>query len=284
MRAQAVESLNLTEPSVFDFVDARSFVSARLNHLQQSQTGFSFRKFSKEIGMSSSGHIHNIVSGRIALSEKVARKLAQGFALNKVESKAFLDLVLLETLSDGSVKEGLKHRILDERLHRKKTKLKEQQYSYFTNWYYPVIREMVGLSDFKMDPQWIASRLAGKVTALEVAQALKTLFSLGLIRSEGSHVVQSEPTVETDDVTDISALIPEFHRAMMKKAQEAQDLVAVSLREITGMTITLGDDELDQLKQEVTEFRRRVFQKYGQVKPSHNRVYQINLQMFPLTK
>jgi uncharacterized protein (TIGR02147 family) len=147
-----------------------------------------------------------------------------------------------------------------------------------------VIREMVGLADFRFDPQWIASRLSGEVTVAEVARALKTLFSLGLIRSEGSNVVQSEPTVETEDVTDVSALIPQFHRTMMNKAQEAQDLVAASLREITGMTITLGDDDLDQLKQEVMEFRRSVFKKYGQVKPSHNRVYQINLQMFPLTK
>jgi uncharacterized protein (TIGR02147 family) len=284
MKAQLAESLNITEPSVFDFVDARSFVISRISYLQQSQLGFSLRKFSKEIGMSGSGHIHNVMSGRILLSEKVAQKLSQGFALSKVEAKAFFNLVLLDSLPVGSVKDDLKQKILDERLQRKKTKLKEEQYAYFTHWFYPVIREMVGLADFKMDPQWIASRLAGQVTALEVAQALKTLFSLGLIRSEGSAVVQSEPVVETEDVTDVSALIPQFHRTMMNKAQEAQDLVAASLREITGMTITLGDEDLDQLKQEVIEFRRSVFKKYGQAKPTHNRVYQINLQMFPLTK
>lgn len=284
MKSRSLESAADLEPSIFEFVDARSFISSRLDYLKRAQTGFSLRKFSKEIGISSSGHIHNIVSGRISLSEKIARKLAQGFALSKLESKAFLDLVLLDNLPSGAVKDDLKQKILDERLHRKKAKLKESQYAYFTNWYYPVIREMVGLADFKLDPQWIASRLCGNVSTFEVRQALKILFSLGLIRSEGPAVVQSEPAVETEEVTDVSALIPQFHRTMMNKAQESLDHVSESLRDISAMTVTVGDEDLDQLKREVMEFRRNVFQKYGQARPTHKRIYQINLQMFPLTK
>jgi len=281
---KALKLSPIAAPSVFDYVDARIFVRDCTEHLKATDPDFSFRKFTKEIGMASPGHIHLMISGRTALTERSAIKLAQGFELNKVETKAFLDLVLLESVSDDQSREELKQKIINDRMNRKKTKLKKHQFAYFSHWYYPAIRELVGLADFKMDLSWIASRLRGQVSTSEVSQALKTLFALGLIRSEGAGVVQSEPSVSTDDVTAHSDLIAEFHKAMMEQAQESQSSVSESLREISGMTITIGSSEIEKLKQDVLEFQRAVFQKYGQAKPHHDQVYHMNLHLFPLTK
>ncbi len=270
-------------PSIFDYVDARGFIRDRLDYLKATQKDFSFRKFNREIGVSAPGHIHMMLSGRIALTEKLAAKLVQGFALDKVEAKAFLDLVLLESLEEGDVKANLRSKILEERLRRKKTKLKEHQFAYFTHWFYPVIRELVGLSDFQMDPKWISRRLGGKVSPAEAAQALKTLFALGMIRSEGAAVVQSESSLETEDLIPSSDMVSQFLLAMMEKAQEAQRGVDTSLREISSVTLTVGSAEFEQIKRELIEFRHSLFQRFGQVKPSHEQVYQVNLQLFPLT-
>jgi uncharacterized protein (TIGR02147 family) len=270
-------------PSVFDFVDARAFIREHLNYLKTSQRGFSFRKFNREIGVSAPGHIHMMLSGKIALTENLAQKLARGFALDKIEFKAFMDLALLESLDEGEVKDDLKSRVLDDRIRRKKTKLKEHQFAYFSRWYYPVIRELVGLADFRLDTKWIARRLGGKVSEKEVAQALQALFALGMIRSEGSLVVQSESVVETEDLIPSSELVSEFLVAMMDQAQQAQRGVATSLREMSGVTLTVDSEDFEQIKRELTEFRHSLFRRFGQVKPSHDQVYQVNLQLFPLT-
>ncbi len=283
MRAQPLQP-QTEAPYVFDYVDARTFVRDYVEFLKSHREGFSFRKFTKEIGIASPGHIHLVISGRLSLTEKIADKLARGFELSKVDAKAFLDLVLLDQVADGNAKENLKHKILNERMRRKKAKLKEHQFAYLTHWYYPVIRELVGLCDFRMDLQWIASRLRGDVSHGEISKALKALFALGMIRTEGSSLVQSEPSVLTDDLTPSSDFVDEFHKAMMMKAYEAQNSVEDSLREISGMTLTLDATEFDRLKQELVDFRNQVFQRYGLVKPSHDRVYQVNVQFFPLTK
>jgi uncharacterized protein (TIGR02147 family) len=281
MRAQA---LQIEAPYVFDYVDARTFVRDYVDFLKSHREGFSFRKFTKEIGMASPGHIHLLISGRASLTAKAAEKLARGFELSKVDAKAFLDLVMLDQTTDANVKENLRDKILSEKMRRKKAKLKEHQFAYLTHWYYPVIRELVGLADFKLDLPWIASRLRGDVPTQEISKALKTLFALGMIRTEGSALVQSEPTVLTEDLTPTSDLVDQFHKAMMMKAHEAQSSVEDCLREISGMTLTLDAKEFNRLKQELVEFRNQVFQRYGLVKPSHDRVYQVNLQFFPLTK
>jgi len=279
------QSINISEsPTVFDYVDYRAFVRDRIDWLKQLDSTFSFRKFSKKIGFASHGHIHLILSGRAELAEKSALKLAQGFDLNKLETKAFLELVRLEKISDDSAKNQMRQKLIADRMRRKKKKLEEHQFDYFSNWYYPVIREIVGLSEFKLDTRWIADKLMGRVTPAEVSQALKTLLALQMIRSEGNHLVQSEPTVQTNDINPYSELLNGFHRAMMAQAAEAQEIVPDSLREISGMTLTVDPDDFAQLKSELLAFRDAIFQRYGQVKSNHTSVCQVNFQLFPLTK
>lgn len=281
MRAERLECLM---PQVGDYLDARCYVRDFINYLKATEPGFSFRKFTKRIGMASPGHIHMMISGRQALTERAAQKLARGFDLNKIETRRFMELILLEQVSDLNAKESLRQKILSERMRAKRTTLAVHQFAYCANWYYPVIRELVGLSDFRLDLAWIANRLSGEVSQAEVSKALQTLLALGLIRSEGDSLVQSEPSVTTDDQTPSSLMLSEFHKAMLRKAQEAQDLVAHTLREISGMTLTLDESDFESLRSELMEFRNQVFQKYGLAKPSHDRVYQVNLQFFPLTK
>ncbi len=271
-------------PHVFDYLDARAYVRDCIAYLKLTKQGFSFRRFTKEIGMASPGHIHLMLSGKQSLTEVAAEKLARGFELNKAETKRLIELVMVERVSEESAKENLKQKIVNDQMRKRKAKLAEHQFAYCTNWYYPVIREMVGLSDFRLDLAWIADRLSGKVSTSEVSKAIKTLLALGMIRTEGSALVQSESMVSTDDVTPRSDLLSQFHKAMMQKAQEAQDAVVDSMREISGMTLTIDAAEFEKLKCELVEFRNQVFQKYGLVKPTHDRVCQVNIQFFPLTK
>lgn len=284
MKIDSTPNMKPSQPNIFDYVDYRVFVKDMIEFAKREDSDFSFRKFAKKCGLASAGHIYLIISGKTGVSEKTAQKLAKGFDLSKVQAKAFIDLAVLAQTESEEEREHLKSRMLNERAQQQRTHLQAEQLAYYSHWYYPAIREMVALADFKFDTKWIAEKLLGKVTPQQVAQALKDLFALGLIRSSGAEVVQTQASLTTGDRAPNAELISSFHSAMMDQAKLAQAHVESEMREISSLTITLEHSQLQALKEEIIQFRKGLFRKYGEAKPSHDSVYQINLQLFPLTK
>ncbi|PIR22225.1 MAG: hypothetical protein COV44_09005 [Deltaproteobacteria bacterium CG11_big_fil_rev_8_21_14_0_20_45_16] len=261
----------------------RDFLRSFVEYLRATSNEFSFRKFSKLAGFSSSATLKLLIDNKTNLSDKGVQKVAKGLGLKIWERDCFFHLVKLN--QSKSLEERQEHyeALLKQKRYSRHYPLARAQYSYYARWYYPVIRELIGLENFREDSGWIAKQLSPPITAPQVSEAINHLLELGLIIREKGRLLQARTSMTTGNEVSSTALMA-FHKVMMAKAIEAQIEVSPEFREISSLTITLPQDQVSKLKEMIIKFRREIFDRFGEAGVKDDAVYQINFQMYPLTK
>jgi len=157
------------------------------------------------------------------------------------------------------------------------------RYEYFSRWYLPVIRELVIFGDRKMTAEQIAEKLYPAVRTKDVETALRRLEALGLIlKDEQGQWQQTDSLLSTGPEVK-SLLITNFHKEMIRLAEESITRHPAKSRDITALTISLKKDRMVELKQKIADFRKDILKEFA-TDESSDQVVQINIQAFPLTK
>jgi uncharacterized protein (TIGR02147 family) len=268
--------------SIFEYDNYRTYLKDFYLDAKTKDTKFSFRFFAKMLGFSSSSFFKHVIDGHKNLSDESIDKFINAFKFNKDEAHHFRNLVYFNQAKSLEDRERFSLEIFRSRSYRKIHPLKESQFNYMTNWYYVVIREMISVSDFKEDPEWIAANVFPPITPTQAEDALSALTNLGLIgRDERGKLVQTNAIVmSADEVT--SALAARFHREFMKKASESIDLVARENRDISSATFQVSESTAKRLKEKIQKFRKELVEEASR-DPEPEAVFQLNLQLFPVT-
>ena len=159
----------------------------------------------------------------------------------------------------------------------------EDQYDYYESWINPVLRELVPQVP-DATPAQMADMLAFDTQAAEVKKALKLLQKVGLLNKDAEgRYEQSSKAITTGNIEVASLSVREMHRQMGELAVRSLDEVPVNERDISGLTIGVSEDAYYRITKEIEDFRRRVASIVMQ-DTVEDRVYRLNVQMFPLTK
>jgi len=161
--------------------------------------------------------------------------------------------------------------------------IRKDPYDYYAHWYNVAVREMVSLPAFREDPDWIARAVRPPLSPGQVRKALERMVALGLVRRhESGRLVQADAFVTTgDEVT--SASVAQYHREMLRRASEAIDRFPPGERDISSVTLALSEERFAQVEEIVQRFRKELLAVADQ-DPSPEGVFQVNLQLFPLTR
>ena len=126
--------------------------------------------------------------------------------------------------------------------------------------------------------------LAFDTQAAEVKKALKLLEKVGLLNknADGSFE-QSSKAITTGNIEVTSLSVREMHRQMGELAVRSLDEVPVNERDISGLTLGISESAYSRITKEIEDFRRRVASIVLQ-ETEEDRVYRLNVQLFPLTK
>jgi uncharacterized protein (TIGR02147 family) len=103
-----------------------------------------------------------------------------------------------------------------------------------------------------------------------------------LLKKRGNRFVQTDPLVSTGPVAD-SVAVANFHRRTALLAAESFDRHTRQERTITSCTVTLSEGHFQMLKREIADLRKKALE-LAEEPVSGNRVYQMNVQLFPVSK
>lgn len=267
---------------VIEYNDFREFL--RDFYLERKcRAGFTWRDFAKAAGYSSPVFLKLVCDGKANLSEVGVERVAAAVGLSGVDLQYFRLLVGFDQEKDSSVKRDLFKELRKLAKDNSVTLVGEDQYDYYDSWLNPVIRELAP----KMNgatPSKLAGQCVFETDAKSVKKSLELLQDTGLLEkdSQGNYC-QVSRTLTTGRMDVASMAIREMHRQMGELAVEALDKVDVKDRDISGLTIGISDQAFARIQDEIAEFRRRVsaivLEDQGD-----ERVFRLNMQLFPLTK
>lgn len=249
---------------------------------ERHERGFTWRNFAALAGYSSPVFLKLVCDGKHNLSELGALRVAAAIGLSGAELAYFKLLVRFEQERDVAKKQDL---FAELRALAKNCGTKvvgEDQYAYFDSWRNPVLRELAPLLP-GAKPSDLAGAFLNETSAKEVKDALEVLLRNGLLKKEGVSFEKSETSVTTGKLEAGKLAVRNMHRQMGELAVAAVDSVPAEERDISGMTLGLTEDAFCRLKEELAAFRRRVA-SIAMEDTKTERVYRLNLQLFPLTK
>lgn len=270
-------------PSVYAYLDYRAFLRDHHAASKLVNAHYSFRYFARRAGFASSNFLKLVMDGKRNLGAPTIEGFARALKLEPAEAAFFADLVALGQAETVAERNRAFARVAANRRFRAARRLEGPLFEYLSHWFYPAVRELAARADFKEDPRWIAGQILPKISADEARGALATLEQLGLlIRNEEGKLVRGDPSLTTGHEVR-SVVVPAYHRQMIERAGNAVDTVPPEERDISALTVCVGESALADLKDRIHRFREEMLERCDS-EATPERVYQLCIQLFPLSQ
>jgi uncharacterized protein (TIGR02147 family) len=268
--------------TIFDFTDYRRYLREYYAWAKSNQRGFSHRAFMAKTGMSGPNYFKRVMDGVHNLTDNSIPKFASALELTDSEANYFKYLVYFnqaETLFDKDRFFGI---LMDLKTPHAHYVLQKAQYDYYTDWFNVAIREMLSFMPYKDNAADMAKRLAPAIPPKKVKKAIELLEGLGLVEKteDGTYRAASKFILTDPDVQ--SLFVPKFHQAMARLAEEAITRFPKDERYFSGTTVSISDRTYKEIIELIRATRKEVLRKVGEDQEPE-RVYHLNMQLFPLT-
>lgn len=267
--------------TIVDYLDYREFLKDHYTANKERHSFFSFRYISAKTGLDSSFYV-KVLQKQIHLSLKSLPRLIDFLGLNKKESDYFTLLVRFNRAHTRDEMKLYFERIIEFRDVRKQT-LDAAKYRYFSNWYHVAIRELLNIRPFDGNFKSLAAKLLPPISEARARKAVGLLVRLGLVRktAEGSYEL-TDRFVSTGE-TWHSIAIENFQREMLKLAGESLATLPKEERETSTVTVSVSRECFAAMKDRLREFRKELLEM-ARIERNPEGVFQINFQIFPLTR
>lgn len=269
--------------SVFSFLDYRLYFKDLFASLKKKNRRFSFRAFARMADSTSPNFLQLILQRKLKINERQLEALIASLELPVKEAGYLRALVEFDHSNSHDVKNRAFHRIISLREYRSVNKLAEHHYEYLSNWYNPVIRELVCRSSYNDDPSSLVSVIVPEVGLREIKKSIKLLEKLELIarNDDDNGWVMSETSIATPDEV-LSLAVVEYHKSMLSLADSALERFKGNERDIRAVTLGIPKEKLSLLKERMNSFWLEIMD-FVEEGDESDVVVQVNTQLFPLT-
>lgn len=270
-------------PNIFEYTNYRDFLRDSYAHLKKTQDNFSYRYFAIKAGFSSSGFLHLIIDGKRNLSKDSVPRFSSALGLSKKEQQFFDTIVSFNQAKTPEAKRYYLELIHNLRSLKVGTSLGDHQFNYLSNWFYPVIRELISLLDFEENTAWIKARLCGRITCRQAQEAIDSLLKMGLVKRDASgRLVLSDANLTTEEEVKSTAAYT-FHQQMLSVAKDVLATIPAVRREVSGITMAVSRRHFNEIKKKIHQFRNEVMQYLVDNPEMTEEVVQLDMLLFPLT-
>lgn len=273
---------NQSRKSVFEYTDYRQYLGEYYAWAKEHTRGFSHRSFMAKTGMSGPNYFKRVMEGVHDLTEKSIPKFCTALGLAETEANYFKHLVFFNQAKTLAEKDASFQVLMDLKTPHRQVVLEKAQYDYYQDWYNVAIRETLAFFEYKDNPQELGKLLAPPVQPKRVKKAIELLKTLGLVEktTEGALKPTSQFVLGNPEVQ--SLLIPKFHQTMARLAEEAITRFPKSERNFSSSTVSMSAHTYQAVTEIIQNTRKEILRKVGEdIEP--DRVYHLNMQLFPLT-
>lgn len=279
-------------PMIADYMDYRRFLQDfylfRREQTKKSLRPYSYSTFAAAANIKSPNYLKMIIEGKRNLSPDMIGRFAKATGLNKADADQFRMLVQFNQSADPSGRNLLLKDLSDMRVERqlKAGEIDRKAWDKLPSWVAWVLYAVMdqGGVDFKIDN--LKDLLRGKAKADEIEAAIKSLVESGEITYDETTKTYAKSKNRSDGLEDIPvALIRKLQAQLMLLGLESLYQDSPTEREFGTLTLALTQSEFEELRFKLRQMRKQVHKDIStqRMQTPGERVYQLNLQLFPVT-
>lgn len=270
-------------PNIYDYIDYRLFILDAAKSLNKNDPTFSFSDLAHAIGASSPDFLREIRDRLFVISDASIGTLADYLGFDSDALQYFATLVAFDRAKTNTAKDAFLKKILRSKEFSVARELREDQYRFFSRWYIPVIRELITSPYYDNNPSWIASRIVPAISDEEVKDAIELLIALDLVSFDEKTGTwhQKDTVIKTSAEVKGSAFV-EYHSNVIKLGEASIERFTSDQRDLRALTLSVSDEGYRNLKKRIESIWQELL-SYAETDEETNRVYQVNLQCFPVS-
>jgi uncharacterized protein (TIGR02147 family) len=265
---------------LFEYTDYCAFLRDLFEEKRKKIPFFSYRFFGRKVGVDA-GNLIKILQGKRHLSEAGIKRFIHYAQYSGREAKYFETLVLFK-----KAKKEQENKILFEKLMAIQRidpfRLEPFQYEFYREWYHTVVLALLHISDFRGNYKALAEHTRPRISVKQARESILLLLKLNLARKEADGKFVPTNSVLTTGKSWKSLAIRSFQQQSINLAMEAFERFTPEERDISTVSIAVGKDDMEEIKRVTGEYRRTVLQ-IASASEKPDRVYQLNIQLFPLS-
>lgn len=266
---------------VKDYLEYRYFIRDFYLDKKKESSFYSLRYMGSKVSIDPS-HLVKIFQ----LQRHIGNAVIEGFInhceLNGTDAEYFANLVRFNKAKTDSDSKLYYERILALKgigAHS----LEKSQYEFYTKWYYSAVLTILDYYPFIDDYAALAEKLSPAITPAMARKSIRLLKNLGLIQKNSTGTWELTHKIITTGDHCRSIAIKTFQEETMQLAIESLHRHAPDKRNISTVTVTIAEKNLDRINETIAQFRENML-KIARDETESDKVYQLNIQFFPLTK
>lgn len=268
---------------IVEYTDYREYLRDFYEDRKKTLPVFSYRYFCIKAGVKSPMLFKEVLQGKRNLTSKTIQAFIKGLGLTSMDAQYFIALVHFNQSKNSQEKSLFLEQML--RLRKKVTQklVPIDQYEYYSQWYYSVLRELACFLKWNDDYSVLANAIDPPIKKTDARKGIKFLLEKGFLKKnpDGTYSQENPALTSGSEVTSIG--VRSFNETMGRYGVEAISKYPKTERDIRSLVIGVSSRNYALIKEEIREFLDRVVRLVDD--ESHvERVYDLNIQLFPLSK
>jgi uncharacterized protein (TIGR02147 family) len=281
-----VAGSDLAMVNIFNYVDFHQYLKEWFEEKKIANPNYSYQVFSQKAGISNRGFVYNIIKGQKHLSPQNCAKFSRAMQHKSYETEYFLAIVAFcqsKTLEERNQQYAkFSHLKNKNKGFTPSQILRNDQYEYYSKWYYSAVRSLIDMYEFREDYRWLARMVKPHISVPQARQSIRLLERLNLISrdADGRYHICDKGITSGIDISRLA--ISNFHIDCTRLAEVAIRDLPREERNVTGLTLGISRASYELICARVSEVQDEIIQI------AHNdldadRVFQFNFHLFPLS-
>lgn len=280
----------MDRPVLSTYTDYRSYLNDyfefRRFETRTQLRPFSYSDFSAAADIRSPNYLKLIISGERNLSPDMCKKFAKALKLDKNDLTEFEILVRYNQAADAQERNYTLKLLSEYRAERALASgsIDAETWEKVPGWLSWLIYALIDQSHIRFTVDHLKKVLRQRTPDKDIQQAIDKLVSAGDIRIENDIPSKTGKVISNSDKIP-PALIRKLQSELIYMGLDSLYKDTPSEREISGFTIAMTDEEFSWVRHELRKIRKELQTKLMMAREKNpgKKVYQVNIQLFPLT-
>jgi uncharacterized protein (TIGR02147 family) len=267
--------------SIFLYEDYRLYLKEYFAFRKEAERGFTHRAFAKRAGFSSSSFCLHVMDGRKNISGTSVRKLVAALGLEGAAACYFEMLVWYNQAKTLHDREQFFSELNRIRRNSQFYRVGKRQFILYSEWYFPVIRELAVYGDWHGDYRVLGRMVVPSLSPEKARKAVKALVGAGLlIYNEDGTLRQNAPVVSAENAP--AVIVNKQKKDFMLKAFEAEEKFRKPAKYSSSATLSMSVRNFKKAKAMIDALRQQLL-TMAMDDNEVDKVFQVNFQLFPLS-